>query len=1044
LTVFSQLPEVALQPRVFAALFIRLAYNGQTLVNYAPTRPLLLFAICALGLALCHAQTKRPSRPEQKLQPETLVEQARKLASEWSQASTLEALQKFEKARLIFVARGDRANEALMLLEAGKAQELCGDPAAALASYQGALKVSRLAREQHVEAAALNRLGFYYIEHSDFDKALEYGQQAKELSVSVADRRNEAEALLLLGVSCYNRRELAEAKDYLQLSSEKFKAIGDKSAQAQVLETLGHISHDLGNPKEALRLFTDALDLANQANDLLVKGKVLNAIAITHSILGEKQQAVEHYRDALTILEKIGNKRQIAIALNGLGYIYFTVAQNERALTYYSRALNLFRSVGDREAESIVLVRMGKISENLWDKKKAALYYEQLVSVAQQIKDPILESYVLNWLGDIYAASDKRRAISLYERALTLSRQHHNPRIEAYTLNRLGYNHAALGETAAAQKFYDAALERTQTIGDREGESLTLYNLAALERDRQHLAEARSLIERSLKIVESLTTDVGARELRASYFATVHQQYEFYIDVLMQLHNQNPSGDFASLALEASERSRARSLLEMLNESGADIRKGVEPQLLAQEQDAKTKLRAAIQKRFTAFTRPHTKQEVDDLQQEIVALTTEYEQIAAEIRQRSPQYAALTQPTALARQQIQALLDDDTVMVEYALGDRQGFAWVVSHDAIKPFLLPGRAAIENLVRVVYEGLTKDPRTAAQPIAFAPALERLSRILLDPIANYRSKKRVVVVADGALQYIPFQVLELTSETHERVVTHHEVVNLPSASALAVQRNALKDRKAAPYLLAIIADPVFEPGDSRLAEVRSHRSAPAVREAPTSDLSRLGRALRDVEFGDGFRGLRRLYSSGMEADALFNLTSGDQAMLALGFDANRNTVVGDKLANYRMVHFATHGLVDNQVPELSGIVLSMFDKQGKRQDGFLQLYEIYNLKLAADLVVLSACQTALGKDIRGEGIVSLTRGFMHAGAPRVVASLWNVDDAATAELMSRFYREMIVNGLKPAAALRAAQLDLANEKRYQSPYFWAAFVIQGEWK
>jgi CHAT domain-containing protein len=317
-------------------------------------------------------------------------------------------------------------------------------------------------------------------------------------------------------------------------------------------------------------------------------------------------------------------------------------------------------------------------------------------------------------------------------------------------------------------------------------------------------------------------------------------------------------------------------------------------------------------------------------------------------------------------------------------------------------------------------------------------------LLDPIANYRSKKRVVVVADGALQYIPFQVLELTSETHERVVTHHEVVNLPSASALAVQRNALKDRKAAPHLLAIIADPVFEPGDSRLAEIRSHRSAPAVREAPASDLSRLGRAMRDLEFGDGLRGLRRLYSSGMEADALFNLTIGDQAMLALGFDANRNTVVGDKLANYRMVHFATHGLVDNQVPELSGIVLSMFDKQGKRQDGFLQLYEIYNLKLAADLVVLSACQTALGKDIRGEGIVSLTRGFMHAGAPRVVASLWNVDDAATAELMSRFYREMIVNGLKPAAALRAAQLDLANEKRYQSPYFWAAFVIQGEWK
>jgi CHAT domain-containing protein len=183
--------------------------------------------------------------------------------------------------------------------------------------------------------------------------------------------------------------------------------------------------------------------------------------------------------------------------------------------------------------------------------------------------------------------------------------------------------------------------------------------------------------------------------------------------------------------------------------------------------------------------------------------------------------------------------------------------------------------------------------------------------------------------------------------------------------------------------------------------------------------------------------------MEAEEVFSLIPRQQGMKALSFDASRQTVIGDQLANYRMLHFATHGLVDNEVPELSGIVLSMFDRQGRRQDGFLQLYEIYNLKLSADLVVLSACQTAMGKDIKGEGIVSLTRGFMHAGAPRVVASLWNVDDSATADLMVRFYREMIVNKLRPAAALRSAQLELSKEKRYQSPYYWAGFVLQGEW-
>jgi CHAT domain-containing protein len=1014
-------------------------------VTYTPTRPLLLLAICALTVALCHGQGKRTSSSERKIYADTLVQSARRLTTEWSKVSTSEALKNYQKARSIYQTLGDLPNQALVWLEIGKAQEWSGDPSAALASYESALNVSRLSREQQTEAAALNRLGFYYIERSDFDKAFEYGRQARQLSSIIADRQNEAYALLLLGTSRYNQRQLAEARNYLQLSLEIFKAIADSSAQAQVLEAFGHISHDLGNAKEALQLFTEALKLSNQANDLIVKGKVLNAIAISHSILGEKQQAVERYREALAIFEKMGNKRQIAIALNGLGYIYYSVAQHERSLNYYTRALNLFRGVGDREGESIALLRMGKISEGLWDKKKAVLYYEQLAVIARQLKDPILESYVLNWLGDVYASADKQRALALYEQALALSRQYRNPRVEAYTLNRLGYTHAWLGQAEVAKKLYDAALDRTQTIGDREGESLTLYNLAVLERNRNRVAEARSLIERSLKIVESLTTDVGARELRASYFATVHQQYEFYIDVLMQLHKQNQSADFASLALEVSERSRARSLLEMLGESGADIRQGVEPQLLEQEQNVRVKLRTAIQKRMAVFSRAHTRQEVDDLQQEVVALTTEYEQIAGEIRQRSPQYAALTQPTALARKQIQALLDEDTVMVEYALGERRSFAWTVSRDSIESFELPERATLEKLARVVYEGLTKDPRDPAKPQNYSAAMENLSTILLEPLFKYRSKKRVVIVADGALQYIPFSTLEVSNETFDRrLIAHHEVVNLPSASALAVQRNALKDRKPAPLLLAILADPVFEPNDSRLANATTHRTPPAIREAQSADVSRLSRALRDVEISKGLEGLRRLSLSGMEAEALYSLIPPEEGMKLLGFEASRKIVTGDQLASYRMVHFATHGLVDNQFPEFSGIVLSMFDKQGQRQDGFLQLYEIYNLKLSADLVVLSACQTALGKDIRGEGIVSLTRGFMHAGSPRVVASLWNVDDAATADLMSRFYREMIVNKLKPAAALRAAQLDLAKERRYQSPYFWAGFVIQGEWK
>jgi CHAT domain-containing protein len=186
------------------------------------------------------------------------------------------------------------------------------------------------------------------------------------------------------------------------------------------------------------------------------------------------------------------------------------------------------------------------------------------------------------------------------------------------------------------------------------------------------------------------------------------------------------------------------------------------------------------------------------------------------------------------------------------------------------------------------------------------------------------------------------------------------------------------------------------------------------------------------------------NGQSGNREFITTLTGQPLKALDFAASRATATSPQLGQYQIVHFATHSLINNQHPELSGIVLSLVDEQGQPQDGFLRLYEVYNLKLEADLVVLSACQTALGKDIKGEGLVGLTRGFMFAGAPRVVASLWKVSDKATAELMKRFYQKMLKDGLRPAAALRDAQVSMLKERQWSAAYYWAGFVLQGEWK
>jgi CHAT domain-containing protein len=267
--------------------------------------------------------------------------------------------------------------------------------------------------------------------------------------------------------------------------------------------------------------------------------------------------------------------------------------------------------------------------------------------------------------------------------------------------------------------------------------------------------------------------------------------------------------------------------------------------------------------------------------------------------------------------------------------------------------------------------------------------------------------------------------------------HEIVNEPSASALTVVLSESAKRKLADRSVAVLADPVFEVDDAR---VESSNPGPLVATAPVQP-SEVSRALRYV----GIEGekIARLRSSRDEAKAILSVVPWRSGFEAVDFDANRNTAMGPDLSRYRVVHFATHALIDDQHPELSGIVLSMVDKQGQKQDGFLRLRDIYNLKLPVDLVVLSACQTGLGRDVKGEGLIGLTRGFMYAGASGVVASLWKVDDEATAELMKHFYSGLFEKGLTPAAALRDAQLALRQQKRWQEPYYWAGFVIQGQY-
>jgi CHAT domain-containing protein len=613
-----------------------------------------------------------------------------------------------------------------------------------------------------------------------------------------------------------------------------------------------------------------------------------------------------------------------------------------------------------------------------------------------------------------------------------------------------------------------------RAVGDRNGEVAALYGMARAESDLGNLARAQANTEAALSIINTLRTKVASRYLRASYFASVQDLYKLHIDLLMRLHHRQPEAGFNVAAWKAYEQARARSLIDMLAEASADIREGVDPGLLARERSLQQTLNAEAERQMRLFGGQHTEESAVAMRRKIEELLNQLLAIEAELKAQSPRYAALTQPAPLGLAEIQnTVTDDTTLLLEYALGDERSYLWAVTSTSFSSYELPSRAVIEAAARRCYELLTarnryvkfetsdeRRKRVQQADAAYADAATVLSNILLGPVAAQMKQKRLLVVPDGALEYLPFAALTIPrnessaglqnirrtrSASFVPLIVEHEVTSIPSASTLAVLRRELQGRAPAEKVVAVFADPVFDKADERITgnvdrNAGEHHRAAAV---STGEIFAAANRQEATRSSDVSPSLPRLPYTRQEADAILALAPPAGRKAALGFDANRTAAMSDDLIRFRIIHFATHSFLDSMHPELSGIALSMIDRQGKPQNGFLRGHEVFNMKLGAELVVLSGCRTGLGKEVKGEGLYGMTRGFMYAGARRVLVSLWDVQDQATARLMSDFYRGLL-GPKRPntAAALRAAQIATWRERRWQAPYYWAGFVLQGE--
>jgi CHAT domain-containing protein/tetratricopeptide (TPR) repeat protein len=770
--------------------------------------------------------------------------------------------------------------------------------------------------------------------------------------LSAGDPAFEAFARQRRGTLLYNLGDLdgaiAEDRQALALRHR----LGDRAGEAEAASNLGAALHQRGRYDEAAASFDSALALWKPGDDPGKRAQTLLNQGQLDRDLGKVAQARERFTAALALSRQAKNRTDEAIARHSLGLLALDGGQPAEALRLLQGALEL-RPPGSHG--------------------KAA---------------------TLNTLGAVYRQlgrpEDARRS---YVEALAIFRSLGEAQGQADALGNLGWWEAANGNAAAALDDFDHAVGLFRRLADPPDMAWALAGKAWVLRRGGDLEQARTLMEEALAAVERHRFRQTSYTTRADFLATQQGRYDFLVDLLVDMHN-------AAAALEVNERSLARSLLDGLAASGArpDPR-GAAPELRSQEKELEDQIDGLAARETVLAQDAGAAALLRPVEAELRSRWDELDRVRAELRSRDPRYAALTQPWPWKAVDVQRkLLDRDTLLLEYRLGEKRSFLWAVTPDSLACFVLPGRAEIEQVARQAC-ALAARSKSRRAELSAGPLLAQLSRLLLGPVARLLPGKRLLVVGDGILQSVPFAALP---EGGEPLVARHEIASLPSVSVLGELRRETAGRQPAPKALWVLADP---------------------------------------DFGGLFD---RLLFSGKEAAAVLDLAPAPKRLLQ-GREANRTAVLSGDLRDYRVLHFATHGSFPADDPGGGRLMLAQLGPDGRpERNGFLYLADIYGLDLRADLVVLSACESALGREVRGEGVMGMTRGFFYAGAERVLVSLWNVDDEVTVELMRRFYAGMLAGGLSPAAALRAAQDSIRRREHWRSPYYWAGFTLQGEWR
>jgi CHAT domain-containing protein len=858
-------------------------------------------------------------------------------------------------------------------------------------------------------------------------------RQAFDLWRSLADGGGEATALYRIGWMRENQGDAVAALDFYDQSIAIYRTAGDPHGEASALNRRGGLLDGQEKTDDAVASFRQALAIFETLSDLHGRATSLTRIGLAYFDADRSRLAIDAYEQASALWQQVDDPASEGTLLLNLGRAYLDEGKRQEARDTLEAALRAAEQTGNVDLQANVLSHLGELDQRQDRLAGARENLEKAFALQRRIKDEKGEAMTLASLGTtLLKAGDLDGAARAGKKSLSIYRRLKSATGEGIALSNLGRVAHARGQDGEALELQREARAIFERTGNRQGIALSRYGAARSLARLGDLGGARGELEPALKLVEGLRNEAPSLNFRASFFATKQQYWDLYIDVLMRLHEE-------TAALEALERRRARSLLDALAENRAAAASVASPAFAAEMQAVEESLRLAEVRRAGLQRVRGAAAALAAVEAEIRDLITRQDLLRTKAREGSAGSETLEAPAPLTVAEIQqSLLTPDTLLLVYSLGEERSYLWTVSAKSLETHLLPGRGRIEETARQLLDLL---PRTSHEAQGYERrTAEALSALVLAParqrIAGFH---RLLIVGDGALQLVPFAALPLSGGKGELLVRGHEVVNLPSASVLAQLRHRRGQTKqlGEELRIAVIADPVFRADDPRV-KAAGAPTPPAPPKVAAPLPRELTRAVRDLGSGS----LERLPYTRQEADSILAMVKQGNPLRAFGFDATRELLTGGSLRGYHILHIATHSLVDDRQPELSGILFSMVDEKGAPRDGFLPLHEIYGLDLQAGLVVLSACESGAGEDLRGEGLLGITRGFLSAGASRLVVSLWKVDDRSTAELMKRFYHQLLEAGQPPAEALRRAQASMLDDPEWSAPWHWAGFVFLGD--